>query len=99
MNGNPPIDLPHNKYAVLNMFHSTMKKLDKNPVKRDQYKEVHLNEIMNNFIEPVPVEELNDPSVRMHFCIIILFTKVIHLAQHLAGRFLMHLSVPKEIFL
>ena len=49
------------------MFHSTMKKLDKNPVKRDQYKEVHMNEIHNNFIEIVPMEELKDPNVRMHF--------------------------------
>ena len=67
VNGNPPVDLPHNKHTVLNMFHSTMKKLDKNPVKRDQYKEVHLNEIKNNFIEPVPVGELKDPNIRMHF--------------------------------
>ena len=44
-----------------------MKKLDKDPIKRNQYKEVHLNEVSNNFIEPVPIEELNNPNVRMHF--------------------------------
>ena len=67
MHGSPPNDLPHNRYIVLNMFKSTMRKLDKDPIKRTQYKEVHLSEVASNFIEPVPISELEDPNVKMHF--------------------------------
>ena len=67
IHGSPPQDLPNNKYVVLNMFQSTMRKLDKDFLKRDQYKEVHLSEVANNFIEPVPLSELEDPNVKMHF--------------------------------
>merc|ERR1711942_409335 len=49
------------------MFQSTMRKLDKDPIKRTQYKEVHLSEVASNFIEPVPIGELEDPNVKMHF--------------------------------
>ena len=49
------------------MFQSTMRKLDKDFLKRDQYKEVHLSEVANNFIEPVPLGELEDPNIKMHF--------------------------------
>ena len=67
VDGRPPQDLPHNKHVVLNMFKATMKKLDKEPSKRDQYKEVHMNEITNNFIELVPEDELEDPKLNCHY--------------------------------
>ena len=67
MHGSPPADLPSNYFVVLNMFKSTMRKLDKNPVKREQYRQVHLSEIQNDFIEKVPDNELHDISVQKHF--------------------------------
>ena len=67
MQGKPPPDLLSNYYVVLNMFKSTMRKLDKEPVKREQYRQVHLGKISNDFIERVPEAELNDSSVQKHF--------------------------------
>ena len=93
MNGSPPTDLPHNRYIVLNMFKSTMRKLDKDPIKRTQYKEVHLSEVASNFIEPVPISELEDPNVKIHF----LHHFPVQIAQRLVGEFLMSLSELKEM--
>ena len=67
MHGSPPADLPSNYYVVLNMFKSTMRKLDNNPVQKEQYRQVHLSEIENDFIERVPENELKDASVQKHF--------------------------------
>ena len=67
MHGLPPPDLPSNYYVVLSMFKSTMRKLDKDPVKREQYRQVHLGEVENDFIERVSVAELSDTSVQKHF--------------------------------
>ena len=65
--GQPPEDLPDNYHLVRTMFKSTMSKLDKDPVKRTQYKKVHENEVLNKFIERIPENELNDVSVRKHW--------------------------------
>ena len=67
LTGVPPLDLPDNYFLVLNMFKSLMRQLDKTPHKRDLYKEVHVSEVNNSFIELVPENELNDPSIRKHF--------------------------------
>lgn len=67
MHGSPPADLPSNYFVILNMFKATMRKLDKDPVKREQYRKVHLEEIQNDFIEKVTDKELNDASVQKHF--------------------------------
>ena len=55
--GKPPQDLPTNYYIVLNMFKSLMRKLDRTPVKREQYKHVHLTEVASDFVEKVPPSE------------------------------------------
>ena len=67
LHGSPPTDLPQYKHVVLNMFHSTMRKLDKDPVKLQQYKEVHLNEVAMNFVEKVPTNELENPNILKHY--------------------------------
>ena len=67
VNGSPPEDLPHNRFIVFRMFLSTMSKLDKDPVKREQCASVHWNEVKMSFIERVSNIELQDPDFKGHF--------------------------------
>ena len=67
MLGSPPQDLPSNYFIVLNMFKATMRKLDKDPLKLEQYRQVHLGEVENDFIERVPEKELKDSSIQRHY--------------------------------
>ena len=59
--------LDSNFNIVRSRFDSVMKYLDKHPDKRKQYEEVHSKELSNQFIEPVPEAELNDPTVFRHY--------------------------------
>ena len=68
--GEPPNDLPDNRYVVLPAFKSMMKALDKDPDKRLQYQQLHESEVSANFIEQVNQDEVNRTSQKhylMHF--------------------------------
>ena len=60
-------ELGSNFGLVKSRFQSMMSSLDKNPTKLAQYESVHNNEVKNDFVELVPQNELNDPSVVKHF--------------------------------
>ena len=69
MNDTPPIpeELDSNYGIVLARFNETMKSLDKDANKLQQYKETHENEASMDFIERVPLDELNDKNVFKHY--------------------------------
>ena len=60
-------DLESNYGIVHARFIETMKSLDKNPSKRQQYKETHEKEAAMDFIEEVPLSELKDRNVFKHY--------------------------------
>ena len=69
INDTPPIpeELDSNYGIVLARFKETMKSLDKDTNKLQQYKETHENEASMDFIERVPLDELNDKNVFKHY--------------------------------
>ena len=69
VNNIPPTaeDLESNYGIVLARFKDTMKSLDKNPDKLQQYKETHDKEAEMDFIERVPLNELYDRNVFKHY--------------------------------
>ena len=62
-----PEDLDSNYGLVLAMFHNTMKTLDKDTIKLQQYKDTHEKEAAMDFIERVPLNELNDKYTFKHY--------------------------------
>ena len=60
-------DLDSNLDIVKSRFMSTMKTLDNNPDKLQEYAKVHQSEVDKNFIERVPDEELCNDEIFKHF--------------------------------
>ena len=69
INDSPPTpeELDSNYGLVLARFKDTMKSLDKDPVKLQQYKDTHEKEASMDFIERVPLSELNDKNQFKHY--------------------------------
>ena len=69
LNNTPPDknDLDSNYDIAKARFISTCKNLDKNPQKLEQYQKVHEQELLNDFIERVPENELKNDSFHKHF--------------------------------
>ena len=60
-------ELESNYGIVYARFRDTMKFLDKDPEKRKQYKETHDKEAAMDFIEEVPLNEIEDERVFKHY--------------------------------
>ena len=69
MNNSPPTeeDLDSNYGIVYSRFKEVMKSLDKQPDKLQQYKENHEKEAALDFIEEVPLDELNNRNIFKHY--------------------------------
>ena len=68
VNNSPPTqdELDNNYHIVLARFKDTMKSLDKDKIKLRQYAETHEKEALHDFIEKVPISQLNDKNTK-HF--------------------------------
>ena len=60
-------EIGFNFELVKSRFDAVMKSPDKSPVKLAQYEKVHIKEWENNFVELVPLDELNNSEVFKHF--------------------------------
>ena len=60
-------ELDSNYNMVLTRFKDTMKNLDKNNEKLQQYAETHESEVKNDFIEKMPLDQFRDKNVVKHF--------------------------------
>ena len=69
LNNTPPDDndLDSNYNIAKARFISTCNNLDKHPEKLEQYQKVHEQELLNDFIEKVPENELKDDSIVKHY--------------------------------
>ena len=69
VNNSPPTgdDLDSNFGIVYARFLDTMKTLDKHPDKLRQYKETHDKEASLDFIEKVPLDELDNKDIFKHY--------------------------------
>ena len=69
INDSPPTpeELDSNYGLVLARFNDVMKHLDRDPIKLQQYKDTHDKEASMDFIERVPLNELEDRNIFKHY--------------------------------